>query len=53
VGIAHKITTNRTIALAHVYSKASVAGKSLLDNARIFAQLNIALADAGIAAWDS
>jgi RHS repeat-associated protein len=32
---------------------ASVAGKSVLDNARIFAQLNIALADAGIAAWDS
>jgi membrane-associated phospholipid phosphatase len=32
---------------------ASLAGKSLLDNARIFAQLNIALADAGIAAWDA
>jgi RHS repeat-associated protein len=32
---------------------ASVAGKSLLDNARVFAQLNIALADAGIAAWDA
>jgi membrane-associated phospholipid phosphatase len=32
---------------------ASVAGKSVLDNARIFAQLNIALADAGIAAWDA
>jgi RHS repeat-associated protein len=32
---------------------ASVAGKSLLDNARLFAQLNVALADAGIAAWDA
>jgi RHS repeat-associated protein len=32
---------------------ASVAGKSILDNARLFAQLNIALADAGIAAWDA
>ena len=32
---------------------ASVAGKSLLDDARLFAQLNVALADAGIAAWDA
>ena len=32
---------------------ASVAGKSLLDNARTFALLNVAMADAGIAAWDS
>jgi RHS repeat-associated protein len=32
---------------------ASVSGKSLLDNARLFAQLNVALADAGIAAWDA
>jgi RHS repeat-associated protein len=34
-------------------TSASIAGKSILDNARLFAQLNIALADAGIAAWDS
>jgi RHS repeat-associated protein len=32
---------------------ASLAGKSVLDNARVFAQLNVALADAGIAAWDA
>jgi RHS repeat-associated protein len=32
---------------------ASISGKSILDNARLFAQLNVALADAGIAAWDS
>ena len=32
---------------------ASLAGKSILDNARVFAQLNVALADAGIAAWDA
>jgi membrane-associated phospholipid phosphatase len=32
---------------------ASIAGKSLLENARLFAVLNIALADAGIAAWDA
>jgi membrane-associated phospholipid phosphatase len=32
---------------------ASISGKSILDNARIFAVLNIALADAGIAAWDA
>ena len=34
-------------------TSASIAGKGILDNARIFAQLNIALADAGIAAWDA
>jgi membrane-associated phospholipid phosphatase len=32
---------------------ASITGKNVLDNARIFAVLNIALADAGIAAWDA
>lgn len=32
---------------------ASISGKSILDNARVFAVLNIALADAGIAAWDA
>jgi hypothetical protein len=32
---------------------ASISGKSVLENARLFAQLNIALADAGIAAWDA
>jgi RHS repeat-associated protein len=32
---------------------ASMAGKNLLENARVFAQLNLALADAGIAAWDA
>jgi RHS repeat-associated protein len=32
---------------------ASMAGKSVLDNARTFARLNVALADAGIAAWDA
>jgi membrane-associated phospholipid phosphatase len=32
---------------------ASLSGKSILDNARVFAVLNIALADAGIAAWDA
>jgi RHS repeat-associated protein len=34
-------------------TSASIAGKSILDNARVFAQLNVALADAGIAAWDA
>src|SRR5262249_12546010 len=28
-------------------------GKSLVDDARLFAQLNFALADAGIVAWDA
>jgi hypothetical protein len=32
---------------------ASLSGQSLLDNARVFAVLNIALADAAIAAWDA
>ncbi len=29
------------------------AGTSLIDNARLFAQLNISLADAGISCWDA
>jgi membrane-associated phospholipid phosphatase len=32
---------------------ASLSGRSILDNARVFAVLNIALADAAIAAWDA
>jgi hypothetical protein len=32
---------------------ASVKGTSIIETARLFAQLDVALADAGIAAWDS
>ncbi|MDB9489241.1 phosphatase PAP2 family protein [Dolichospermum circinale CS-534/05] len=32
---------------------AATKGNSLVDNARVFALLNISLADAGIAAWDA